>query len=284
MSDIGGRGAGADTDGPQRSTIHHYSLMNSLLTTLNSSDYDSSEHVLAQYFLDRFDRLEELNVYDVAEECYTSRTGIRRFCQSIGLDNFSDLKSYAWEWQRHRNLYVSYAEHDGYSRYLASAIADTCRAISASVEDNVLDDLALVIRHARCVLFLTSGFSSMAVEQFQRSMLYFHKLVRIVTDSTGDVSQLSALKAEDAIFVLSEHGGYAQATQGLIDPAVMQVLITVDCPEDVANSFDIVVRIADCTPPGTRSVYAQYGVSYLLDLLCNRYSLLDRGESPAYSG
>ncbi len=80
-----------------RPSIRHFSLMNSLLAVVNRSPHDSMDSTLARYFLERFDRLADLNVYDVAEECYTSRSGIRRFCQSIGLDNFSDLKSYAWE-------------------------------------------------------------------------------------------------------------------------------------------------------------------------------------------
>lgn len=75
-----------------RSSIRHFNLMSSLLSVLNTTEYDATNSVLARYFLEHFDQLDQLNVYDVADACYTSRSGIRRFCQSIGLDNFSDLK------------------------------------------------------------------------------------------------------------------------------------------------------------------------------------------------
>ena len=184
--------------------------MNSLLAVLNTSPHDATESVLARYFLKHFDHLGQLNVYDVANECYTSRSGIRRFCQSIGLDNFSDLKSYAWEWERHRNQFVDYASHNRYRSYLASAIEQTIEQVNRVVTDEFLDELARLLHEAERVVILTSDFSSMSIRQFQQSMLYLRKIVHIITDSTGDVSQLEALGPRDALIVVSEHGNRAR--------------------------------------------------------------------------
>ena len=68
-----------------------FSLMTALLAVMNESEPKDPYYVLAQYFLYHFDQLRDLNIYDVADACYVSRSGIRRFCQSIGFDNFSDL-------------------------------------------------------------------------------------------------------------------------------------------------------------------------------------------------
>lgn len=189
-----------------RPSIRHFSLMNSLLAVVNRSPHDSMDSTLARYFLERFDRLADLNVYDVAEECYTSRSGIRRFCQSIGLDNFSDLKSYAWEWSRHRRLFSRYTDHENYRDYLVAALAEMDRTINEAVPEETLDRLARLLYRSRRIVILTSGFSSGAVRQFQQSMLYLHKVIDIVTDSTGDITQLEALTGDDALVVISEHG------------------------------------------------------------------------------
>ena len=79
-----------------------FSLMTALLAVMNESEPKDPYYVLAQYFLYHFDQLRDLNIYDVADACYVSRSGIRRFCQSIGFDNFSDLKAEADEWMKHQ--------------------------------------------------------------------------------------------------------------------------------------------------------------------------------------
>lgn len=257
------------------SSIRHYSLMDALLHVLNSSRHDETECVLARYFLEHFDDLPGLNVYDVADACFTSRSGIRRFCQSIGLDNFSDLKSYAWEWERHRNVFVRYASHDTFRADLSHAISEMTESINALVDEELLDELARLIRSAGQVIILTSDFSGTAVRQFQQSMLYLRKIVHIITDSCGDPSLLGTLGANDVLVVVSEHGGYARAVQSILASSdVTRALITVDCEAALADTFDLVMRLSREARRDARTVYTQYGVLYLLDLLYNRYYLL----------
>ena len=86
-----------------------FSLMTALLAVMNESEPKDPYYVLAQYFLYHFDQLRDLNIYDVADACYVSRSGIRRFCQSIGFDNFSDLKAEADEWKRQCNYFIGYS-------------------------------------------------------------------------------------------------------------------------------------------------------------------------------
>ena len=265
-----------------RPSIRHFSLMNSLLAVVNRSPHDSMDSTLARYFLERFDRLADLNVYDVAEECYTSRSGIRRFCQSIGLDNFSDLKSYAWEWSRHRRLFSRYTDHENYRDYLVAALAEMDRTINEAVPEETLDRLARLLHRSKRIVILTSDFSSGAVRQFQQSMLYLHKVIDIVTDSTGDITQLEALTGDDALVVISEHGNYARAVRAtLVDSPVVSVLVTVDADGDTMANFAHAVRLSPASATEGRTVFAQYGITYLLDLLYNRYFVLYGGSELA---
>lgn len=260
---------------PPRSSIRHFSLMNALLNVINNTDADDSDSVLARYFLEHFDHLHELNVYDVAEACFTSRSGIRRFCQSIGCDHFSDLKSYSWEWSRHRALFAEFAEHEDFSRYLASQIAEMVVDVSALADEGELDRLAGTIRDAREVVLITSDFSSMAVREFQQSMLYSHKIVRLITDSFGDIDCLKALDADDLVVVVSSGGNYARAVLEQIEgSSAGKILVTMSRDAALASAFDRVLYLAPVEHSGQRTVYAQYGISYFFDLLYNRYHCL----------
>lgn len=253
-------------------SARHFSLMNSLLAVLNSSRHDSTDAVLARYFLEHFCELGSLNVYEVAAACFTTRSGIRRFCQGIGLKNFSDLKSYTWEWLRHHDLFVGDAGTEGFRTRLTHDIRQMCTDVNELASDMVLDELATLIHTASNTVLFTSDFTSMSVRQFQQSMLYQKKLVSIVTDSTGDLAQLSELAPLDIVVVISEHGNYARAAINMLaQTRAKKILITIDAPTELTEQFSISLRLSHNRAYEQRSVYASYGVSFFLELLFNRY-------------
>lgn len=255
-----------------RLSVRHFSLMNSLLTVLNSTDADDPENVLACYFLERFDHLHDLNVYDVAEECYTSRSGIRRFCQSIGFDNFSALKSCDWEWDKHRGFFVGCTDHEDFEGYIGHAIDAMMLDINTHVTDDDLTNLATLVHDAEEVLLVTSDFSSMAVREFQQSMLFMHKVVRILTDSFGSERNLAELNNKSLVIVISATGNYARAVRRQIeDVAASRVLITLDHDEELAFPYDAALYLSSDNFYGKRTVYAKYGINYFFDLLYHRY-------------
>ena len=73
--------------------INKLGFLNSLIEIVNNNmEEDAATSVLARYFLVNFNRLPELNIYDVAENCFVTRSSVRRFCQSLGFDNYKELK------------------------------------------------------------------------------------------------------------------------------------------------------------------------------------------------
>ena len=198
------------------------------------------------------------------------------------MDNFSDLKSYAWEWSRHRRLFSRYTDHENYRDYLVAALAEMDRTINEAVSEETLDRLARLLHRSKRIVILTSDFSSGAVRQFQQSMLYLHKVIDIVTDSTGDTTQLEALAGDDVLVVISEHGNYARAVRTVLaDSPVVSVLVTVDADGETMANFAYAVRLSPAPATEGRTVFAQYGITYLLDLLYNRYFVLYGGSGLA---
>lgn len=72
--------------------INRLSLLNSLFNVLNENNQGDPYLILAEYFLEHYHELSRLNIYDVAADCFVSRSSIRRFCQAIGYENSSRLK------------------------------------------------------------------------------------------------------------------------------------------------------------------------------------------------
>ncbi len=163
-----------------------------------------------------------------------------------------------------------------------AALAEMDRTINEAVPEETLDRLARLLYRSRRIVILTSDFSSGAVRQFQQSMLYLHKVIDIITDSTGDITQLEALTGDDALVVISEHGNYARAVRTtLADSPVVSVLVTVDADGDTMANFAHAVRLSPAPATEGRTVFAQYGITYLLDLLYNRYFVLYGGSELA---
>lgn len=259
---------------PINFSIRHFSLMNSLFTVLNQTKPDDPDSIIARYFLDHFEHLSDLNVYDVAEACYTSRSGIRRFCQSIGYENFSAIKESSYEWQRHREFFVDYADHDAYHDSLSAQIAAMTREINQLAPDNDLDRLAELIHRANEIVLVTSDFSSMAALEFQQSMLFMRKLVRILTDSFGDESLFRALGPHDLVIVISATGNFARvANPALRRLPAHRVLITLNHDTELASAYDEIHYLSRMNYELKRTVFARYGVNYFFDLLYHRYFL-----------
>lgn len=253
-------------------SIRHFSIMNSLFTVLNSSEIDSSEYILAKYFLENFDRLSELNIFDVASACYMNRSSVRRFCDRLGFSNFQELKRSAWEVERQKKFYTSYAKHDNYKQYLAVAIADALAEINDMVSDFDLDTLVLRMQKAKQIVLVASDFSSMSVKEFQQQMITQGKVVRVCTDGSGDLALFDTLSDDDLVIVLSTSGNYAKAASDLMHRLECnKVLITMSREESVLAPYDMVFHIAKSEAHGKKTVHTKYGLNFFFDRLFNRY-------------
>ena len=249
-----------------------FSLMTALLAVMNESEPKDPYYVLAQYFLYHFDQLRDLNIYDVADACYVSRSGIRRFCQSIGFDNFSDLKAEADEWQRQCNYFIGYSVRPNYKEYLASSIEEMMAEINRIATPAVLDKLAEHIHASRHVVLFTSDFSGMAARSFQQSMVVMGKLVQIVSDAHCMTEYLEELTAEDLLITVSATGNFATLMEPLIRKVeAYKVLMTVNHDKRLWAGQDQVIYLSEKDNSMARTVYSQYGMNYFFDILYSHY-------------
>jgi DNA-binding MurR/RpiR family transcriptional regulator len=272
-----------DFDDLYKTGTHHgivrelkdFSPFNTLLQIFNQAPASSTAGIISKYFLEHFYELDRLNIYDVARECYTSRSGIRRFVQSVGFDNFSSLKGDTWEWHLRRKYFTDYVDHDNFREYLTSEVANMFENINQQIDDATLDQLAARLRASEQPLLLSSDYSAMAVREFQQSMLVLNKLVRVVTDSDGDLSILNALTPHDVIIVISGSGNFVQSVEKTIRPGTngYKVIVTLNPAFEASDLFDSCICLSHAEYHRVRTAYSEYGIRYFFDLLYNRYFL-----------
>ncbi len=262
--------------------LKHFSLINSLLQIFNRSPASSPNGIIARYFLRNFQRFNDLNIYDVARDCFTSRSGIRRFAQESGFSNFSEMRKNNWEWDLWKHYFTDYVNHENFRQDLTTRINNMFADINEVVSDDLLRQLAGLIHASECPVLIASDFSAMAVREFQQSMIFMHKLVRLISDSDGDESVLRTLDANDVVIVISASGNFAQAVSGDLEGTrAHRVLVTLNRNAKLVDSYDTVCYLSRREYRRVRTVYSEYGVRYFFDLLYNTYFELYGDDAPS---
>lgn len=254
--------------------IGRFSLMTTLLNVVNENSCESSSYVLACYFLKHFYELDKLNIYDVADECFVSRSGVQRFCKSIGFDTFSGLKSSSpLERNIHKTSFIAYANRPDFRDFTRASMDEMMREVEQMADRQDVAGFARAIHDSANVVLLTAEFSSMAPRDLQQELLVAGKLVSLVTDSHPDYALLRSLTEGDLLIVCSATGNYAYAVNDALAQLTKpnKALVTLNRDPLFAKTYQTVYYLSGQNLDHQRSVYTKYGVSYFLDLLYNTY-------------
>ncbi|WP_373266634.1 MurR/RpiR family transcriptional regulator [Hungatella hathewayi] len=248
------------------------------MAVLNSNEDDDTNLVLARYLLEHFHELKNLSIYDVAEECYVSRSSIQRFAKLIGYESFTAMKQNAPITRQHMDAFVQYACHPEFDQYLRISMDDMMQDLNEMFLSQNLDALVKRIHDSEQVVILAADLSSYPAKVLQQGLAAIGKLIRIVTDAYPDTALLQNLKPEDLVIVTSTTGNYAIATlSDLQSVHACKVLITLNHSEKFESCYDSVIYLShkfhssDRITEGIQNVYTRYGVSYFFDLLFNLY-------------
>ena len=253
-------------------------MMTSLLAVLNSNEDGDTNLVLARYLLEHFHELKKLSIYDVAEECYVSRSSIQRFAKLIGYESFTAMKQNAPITRQHMDAFVQYACHPEFDQYLRLSMDDMMQDMNEMFASQNMEVLVKRIHDSEQIVILAADLSSFPARVLQQGLAAIGKLIRIVTDAYPDTNLLRNLKPEDLVIVTSTTGNYAIATlTDLQNVHAHKVLITLNHSEKFESCYDSVIYLShkfhssDRITEGIQNVYTRSGVSYFFDLLFNLY-------------
>lgn len=253
--------------------IGRFSLMTTLLNVINESDIDSSSYVLARYFLEHFYELDKLNIYDVASDCFLSRSGVQRFCKSMGFDTFSSMKnSSPWERGVHRNAFLAYGSRADFRAHHRMETAQMASQVETMYDRQQGESLARCIHDSRHTVLLTAEYSSSGPKDLQQELMVAGKQLSLMTDSHPQLSLLRSLTDEDLLIVCSATGNYAYAVNSFIPEIGAQtVLLTMNRDPLFLETYHKIYYLTEAFDHNPRSAYTKYSISYFFDLLYNDY-------------
>lgn len=252
--------------------INKWGLLSSLLAIINSnSEEDTTSVILAKYFLQNFNRLPELNIYDMAEECFVTRSAIRRFCQSLGYDNYKALKSQFKNMQANYRYYKDVAVTEDYGQKMAAELYEMALDCNQNLQGRTYY-IADMLHESEQVVFLVSDIYSRHCSEFQKGMILLGKMVRIVGQQFKNNKLLSTLTEKDTLFNVSVGGFFAEVTEKIVQELpCRKILLTSRHSKKYEVMYDDVLYLCSHDLGADRTVYHVYAVPYCLDLILFAY-------------
>ncbi|ETA80406.1 MurR/RpiR family transcriptional regulator [Youngiibacter fragilis] len=252
--------------------INRLSLLNSLFSVINENNQDDSYFVLAHYFLVHYHELSDLNIYDVADDCFVSRSSVRRFCQSIGYDNFKDLKTEFNEYDDQLNYYMQFADREDFRQCLTNEIDEMIGELDRRMNTEEVGKIAERLHDSRYVVFLTSDASTSRIKEFQQSMILSNRIVRIISEAYTDNTLLSMLNEKDYLITISASGKFADASEEIVKRCcAYKSLVTLNRDPKYNDWYDKVYHLSAKDRSKGKSVYGRYGIDYMFDVVFSHY-------------
>ncbi|MDD6258178.1 MAG: hypothetical protein PUA69_02865 [Erysipelotrichaceae bacterium] len=257
-----------------------FNYLTTLLKIVNRNDENDINCVLARYFLEHFNDLDDMSINAVADECYVSRSSVQRFIKYLGADSFTVFKDKIPELKNHEKAFLIYTNHEDFQQYLSQSINDMMQDINHQAETDGLDKMADLIGKSRNVVLMIAETSNTAGRNFQQAMMSVGKLVRLISDATTEYSILESMDEDDLLITASTTGNYAYRLKDQIrhlKPA--KALITLNHYEELEQVYKHIFYLSGrlkLNNPGTtrmRNVYTTYGMVYFFDLLFHAYAV-----------
>lgn len=253
--------------------VHNkWGLLNSLISILNNAEEDAAAIVIAKYFLENFGNLDNVNIYEVAEQCYTTRAAIRRFCQSLGFDNFKALKEEAKAYLEEGYRYYSACEDpEDYPLYFANQLSLMAEDCNRNMEGNT-ENIAEQLHQSGQIVFLVSDIYTKHCSEFQKQMIVNGKMVRIVGQKFDDNQLLRSLGPGDLLFTVSIGGFFESVIRDLVSALpCRRILMTSRHRPEYRETYDEVLYLCSHDLGRERSVYHIFAVEYCLNLISAAY-------------
>ncbi len=268
--------------------LNKISLLNTLCSVINSSHSSGLDCVLAKHFLKNIDHLSDLNVYDVAENCFCTRQSVSRFCVKIGFANFTEMKNYYNLYDYQKWEYLNRLQVDDFRFDLINEINNMMNEINACFENRNIKEITNSLHESSSITVLIDSASISMVTFFQRAMIFCGKIVQILTNAYGDNSILEnmyqynekkrnpilkSLNKNDLLITISVTGNFAKATNDMVKKCkAKKIIVTLNHDNLFRESYEEIVYLseADKSHEGV-NVYTVYGVNYFLDILFDCY-------------
>ena len=250
------------------------SLLYNLQNLYNQSKVGSIEYILSSYLIDHYQEINQLNIFEVAEQNNVSRASVRRFCLNLGYKNFKELKEHFSEFDEGLNNYQTFYNQNDFASKLRKQIKIMFEEIEERLATKELNRIVETIYEADEVLIIASSTIANNIRVFQQVMAILGKRITI-TANEEDFEDKSRNLTNDSIILFFSISGVLAETflQPLEDCIAKKYLFTNSRNPIFNSSFDQIYHLSNVENQRDDDiVYYTYGINFVLDSICYHYS------------
>jgi len=263
-----------------------------MLRLYNESPFYSTDKILAKYFLQNFDQMKDVNIYDVSADCNVSRATVRRFFSKLNYESFLDFKNEftvpydisMFEKELKRESYIT--EHISQLNEIPSFFLNN--------ELHVLDkikNLCKIMYQSENIYWMTSSSTTRMAEDMQMQFVRLDCFWDVVINYNHNME--IKINEHDLVIVLS--------ISAVLADSLVEELKHIKCPIYVVTLnksydnevFTELIRLCNdelydfITPKSDNAVkkevvYRRYATNLFFDFLYYEYARLykNKGSEP----
>ncbi|MGL4521011.1 MAG: MurR/RpiR family transcriptional regulator [Bacilli bacterium] len=235
--------------------------MGSIISRINGtiSDLPISERRVAEYILSSPNDINKMTVHEVAEKSGSSSASVVRFCRSIGLSGFPDLKiRLSVDSVKPRSQgYFDVEKNEQAESVIDKLLSNTVEALRNTADylnENVIQETVQLLDNAPIIYVYGVGASSIVAEDFAQKWMRLGKHVYHISDAHVLAMALSTAQ-ENAVFFGISYSGETREVIELMQLAKEYGLKTIGLSRMGDNT---VTQIADVSLHTTRAPEAEF--------------------------
>lgn len=249
---------------------------NLLLSIINKGEVETVDFTIALYLLKHYRNLQDINIYDMAENCYVNRSTIRRFFVKYGYHNFLDFK----------NHYTNQLEEDNFNPALFHNYASYLNDLNGKIMNMMsqftlkrdktteIDYFNMHLYNSEKIVFLGDESFYGQLYNAQQEMIGLGKIVYFITNNIQDHQILKSLTEHDCLVVFSLKGNYAkEVLPEFKNLSAYKILLTLHKNEQLSTHFDYTCQLTRNPEEADEAVYRKYGVTYFIDTMISTYKI-----------
>lgn len=250
------------------------SLLYNLQNLYNASEIGSVDHQLSTFLIENYLGIEELNIFDVAEENNVSRATVRRYCQNLGYENFKELKQHFNEFDEGLEVYKEFYSQPSFIAVLKRQVFEMFDELEDRLSNKELEQIVTALISADEVIIIASSTIANSVRFFQQAMALFGKRVSIVVNNSEFERRKNLLTDNSLILFFSISGVLAKTMLSETSCSNAKVYLFTNLRSPLFNQFfEKVYHLTSAeNPKPNEIIYYTYGIAFVLDSILNEYS------------
>lgn len=256
--------------------IKEFSLMQKLIYCTSNNTIEQSFVEMAYYLLLNYNRIGSMSLKELTEKCYASPSQVRRFCQSIYYDNFSELREAKLNnTEDQAVISKSNFQLGRYRPYaLYKEISRLMYRVGQLFPPAVLHQMAQPFFDTETTTIFAIRPYSTYLQEFQCQMIAIGKLVYIFEDIEPYQNLIQKAGDRNNVVVVSPTGGMLSALGSIIDrvPGEKSLIICEEFltpeMEQKAKLFQHIYRLKLGTDDiNYLELYGKYAIEYLFEMV-----------------